>query len=323
MNKSLKVGLIGLGKMGRNHLRVLSMLKSIELKFIYDLDIESLNQLSKQYGVKPSTNLEDDLEDVEAVVIVTPTFTHFDYINLCSKYVKNIFVEKQLTDSFETTLQTEKLSKEKELNIQIGFIERFNPAVIELKKVLDYHSKNIINIDFTRTNKVSSRITDVDVITDLMIHDIDLALYLNGEYKKVTSYGVIENDMIVFARATILHKNGRFSNIVASRITEKRIRQISVTADNMYVDCNLLRKEILINKQSIKSDYENVSLISVEETINVQPQEALLSELMAFVEFSNSTNMNYSYIPKISSGKESMEVANAIQKQIFEDKSCE
>ena len=317
MKNSLKVGLIGLGKMGKNHLRVLSMLKAVELKFIYDIDIENLNKLSKQYDVKPSEKLEDDLKSVDAVVIATPTFTHFDYIKLCAKYVKNIFVEKPLTDSLDTTIEVEKLVKEKDLNLQIGFIERFNPAVVELKKVLDYHSKNIVNIDFTRTNKISSRIIDVDVITDLMIHDIDLALYLNGSYNKITAYGLTNNGMIVFARATIEHKNGRFSNILASRITEKRIRQINVTADNMYIDCNLLRKEILINKQSVKSDYKNVSLISVEETINVPPQEALLSELMSFVEFATNERLNTSHIPKITAGKESMEVVNTIQAQIL------
>lgn len=316
MNKNLKVALIGLGNMGKNHLRILSMLKSVELKFIYDVDTENLNILASQYNVTASKDLETDLETVDAVVIVTPTFTHFDYINLCSKYVKNIFVEKPLTDTLETTLKVEKLAKEKNLNIQVGFIERFNPAVIELKKVLDHNSKNIINIDFTRTNKVSSRIKDVDVITDLMIHDIDLALYLNGEYENVVSYGVIEENMIVFARTTIKHQNGRFSNILASRTTEKRIRQISATADNMYVDCNLLRKEILINKQTVKSDYENVFLVSVAETINVQPQEALLSELVAFVDVSLNKK-DRSLIPSVKSGIESMKIANDIQNQIM------
>lgn len=319
MSKVLKVGLIGIGKMGRNHLRVLSMLKSVDLKFIYDLDVETLNQLAKQYDIKASENLEEDLESVDAVVIVTPTFTHFDYIKLCGKYVKNIFVEKPLTDSLESTLEVEKLAKERELNIQVGFIERFNPAVMELKKVID-HSKNTINIDFTRTNKVSARITDVDVITDLMIHDIDLALYLNGDYEKVIAYGVIENDLIAFARATIVHANGKFSNILASRITEKRIRQINVTADDMYIDCNLLRKEILVNKQSIDSKYTNVNLVSVEETINVPPQEALLSELIAFVDFALGEDLNTSDLPKIKAGVDSIKIASEIQEQILKGK---
>lgn len=319
MSKSLKIGLIGIGNMGGNHIRVLSILKSVDCKFIYDLDKDKLESYSKKYLIKASENLEDDLKTIEAIIIASPTHTHFHYITLCSKYVKNIFVEKPLTDSLENTLKIQDLAKKNNLNIQIGFIERFNPAVIELKKVLELYSKNIINIDFTRANKISSRIKDVDVIMDLMTHDIDLALYLNGHYEKIVSYGYMENKMIVFARATIFHKNGRFSNIVASRVTQKRIRQINVTADNMYINCNLLRKEILINKQDKKSDYADISIISTEETINVPPQEALLGEIIAFIEFAISNKSDNSNIPKISSSKENMEITNTIQKQIMQN----
>jgi hypothetical protein len=104
-----------------------------------------------------------------------------------------------------------------------------------------YGTERVIGMGFSR-KKVSSRITDVDVVMDLMIHDIDLALYLNGPAREVSAYGVTEEGMIAFARATITHDNGSFSNITASRITEKRIRKISVTAADKYIDCNLLRR---------------------------------------------------------------------------------
>lgn len=139
-------------------------------------------------------------------------------------------------------------------------------------------------MDFTRTNKISSRITDVDVVLDLMIHDIDLALSLNGDIQHVYAYGCYQNDMIEFARAVMTHKNGVFSTITASRITEKRMRQISVTCDNMYVDCNLLSKEVFVNKQSLEQYLENVSIVSKTETIDVKPREALLLELIDFIE---------------------------------------
>ncbi|NQY23197.1 MAG: Gfo/Idh/MocA family oxidoreductase [Campylobacteraceae bacterium] len=313
MKNTLKIGLIGLGKMGQNHLRVLSMLKAVDLQFIFDFDIDVMNKLSKEYDVKASRILEDDLQNVDAVVIVTPTFTHYEYILNVSKYVKNIFVEKPLTDKLSTTSEIMKLAHDQSLNIQIGFIERFNPAIIELKKVLE-HSNNIINIDFERTNKVSSRITDVDVITDLMIHDIDLALFLNGDFKSVQSYGVIENNMIAFARATIKHKNGVYSNITASRITEKRIRQVSATCEDMYVDCNLLKKEILVNKQTVKQNYENISLMSIEESINVSPQEALLNEHIGFLKFCLENNQN---VPKVQDAYAAMKIASIIQDQIW------
>ncbi len=313
----LRIGLIGLGKMGTNHLRILSILKNIELAFIYDTDESKTKRLSMRYSVKASKDVEKDLDGVDAVVIATPTSTHYDYVVTCSKYVKNIFVEKPLSDTMEDILEIERLALEKGLNIQVGFIERFNPAIIELEKVMDYNSSNIINTDFIRTSKISERITDVDVVLDLMVHDIDLALFLNGDYDKIISYGVEKNSMIVFARATIHHTNGRFSNILASRITEKRIRQINVTAENMYIDCNLLRKEILINKQSVKSSYKNVTLISTEETINVRPQEALLNELLAFIRCCAITKNIPSHIPRIDAAKKSMEVVQVIRDEIL------
>lgn len=312
-NAPVKIGLIGLGNMGQNHLRVLSMLKNVDLRFIFDTDIVKATELSKQYGCLCSTDLKEDLSKVDAVVLVSPTSTHHDYIKRISAHVKSIFVEKPLTDSLETSDEIIALSKGKGLRIQVGFIERFNPAVMSLRKVLS-GTERIINIDFVRTNKVSSRITDVDVVTDLMIHDIDLALYLNGPAKHISAYGVIEGDMIVFARATITHRNDCFSNITASRITEKRIRKISITCDDKYIDCNLLRKEVLINKQTIEQYYDKVSITSQEETIDVRPEEALLSELMAFVRYAEDGNIEV--VPTELDGYNAMKVAQQVQQII-------
>lgn len=309
----LKVGLIGLGNMGQNHLRILSMLKNVDLKFIHDADIKRSEQLAKQYDVRCSVDLDDDLGMVDAVVLVTPTSTHFDYIKRVSDRVSSIFVEKPLTDDLHTSQEVLGLAKNKKLRIQTGFIERFNPAVVVLKDVVA-NAQRVVNIDFTRTNKVSSRITDVDVVTDLMIHDIDLALYLNGPAKEVSAYGVIEDGMIAYARAAITHEKGAFSNITASRITEKRIRQISVTCDEMYVDCNLLRKEVVINKQSLSQAYDNVSISSKEEAIHVRPEEALLSELMAFVRF--AAGGDTSAVPTEHDGYNAMRVAHQVQEII-------
>jgi len=309
----LRAGLIGLGNMGRNHLRVLSMLKNVDLRFIYDTDIAEAGELALRYGCRVSADLDADLEMVDAVVLATPTSTHYDYIRRVSDHVPAIFVEKPLTDNLETSAGITELAKDKRLRIRVGFIERFNPAVQALKMVLD-GTERVINIDFSRTNKVSSRITDVDVVTDLMIHDIDLALHLNGPAREVSAYGITEEGMIAFARATITHDNGSFSNITASRITEKRIRKISVTAADKYIDCNLLRKEVLINKQTLEQYYEKVSISSQEETIDVRPEEALLRELMAFVRYAGDGNA--AGIPTEYDGYSAMKVAQEIRRII-------
>ncbi len=341
MGKIVRIALFGIGKMGQNHLRILSMLKDVEVAFLYDVNLELCESLSKSFGIKVLENLDEDLKDCDGAIIVTPTFTHFDYVNKVSDYVKNIFVEKPLTDTLDTTqiildLAKQKslniqvgfierynpaLAKQKSLNIQVGFIERYNPAIITLQNIL--RDTKIVNIDFTRTNKMSSRITDVDVVIDLMIHDIDLALHFNGDIADIYAHGVVMEGMIEYARACIIHKNGAFSNIVASRITEKRIRQISVTTHNEYIDCNLLRKEVFVDKQSVEQRLDSVSISANTETIEVRGQESLFSELLDFVNLckdsvsspSPSTTAKINR-PNQHDGMKAMQVAYKIQSLI-------
>lgn len=281
MGKVMRIALFGIGKMGQNHLRILSMLKDVEVAFLYDTNLELCQSLGKSFGIKVLENLDEDLKGCDGAIIVTPTFTHFDYVNKVSDYVKNIFVEKPLTDTLDTTQIILDLAQQKSLNIQVGFIERYNPAIITLQNIL--RDTQIVNIDFTRTNKMSSRITDVDVVIDLMIHDIDLALHFNGDIRDIYAHGIVMDGMIEYARACIIHTNGAFSNIVASRITEKRIRQISVTTHHEYIDCNLLRKEVFVDKQSVEQRLDSVSISANTETIEVRGQESLFSELLDFV----------------------------------------
>ena len=121
--------------------------------------------------------------------------------------------------------------------------------------------------------------------------------------------------MIEYARAIITHENGTFSNILASRITEKRIRHINATCDDMYIDCNLMSKEVFVNKQTIEQYLDNVSISSKSETIHVQPQESLLLELIDFVKICQGENVN---VPNTQDGLLAMKAANEIQKQIME-----
>lgn len=280
----MKVGLIGLGKMGQNHLRVLSMLKSVDLAFVYDSNAEQAGRLASLYGTRTGGSLEELMPLADAVVICTPTVTHSTYLRQAARHVQNIFVEKPLSSSLAESREDVAFVGESSLNVQVGFIERFNPAVQQLKSVLD-GSQQVISIDFTRTNKLSARITDVDVITDLMIHDIDLALFLNGPVSDVSAHGLAVNGMVAFASALLKHENGRFSRIQASRITEKKIRRIQATCADMFVDCELVRKEILISKQSEirQHEGEQYTISAIEQVIEVPPQEALLSELQSFV----------------------------------------
>ena len=307
----LRVGLVGLGNMGRNHLRVLSMLKSVELIFVYDLDFKVAVHLAGAHGVQTHADLEQLMPQVDAVVICTPTVTHGDYIRKAAAHVRNIFVEKPMVDNHEEAQALCTFAVKHGLKIQVGFIERFNPAVQQLKSVLD-KSAQVISIDFTRTNKLSARITDVDVVTDLMIHDIDLALYLSGPVRSVSAHGVARGQMIDFASALLTHQSGRFSRIQASRITEKKIRTIQATCIDMYVDCELVRKELLINRQSEiqQQDGGPYTISAIEQTIEVRQQEALLTELQTFVSFCHSEDVD---VPTAEDGLRAADICDRIQ----------
>ncbi|MGX2984476.1 Gfo/Idh/MocA family protein [Helicobacter sp. 23-1048] len=318
-NKVVQIGLLGIGKMGQNHLRNLNMLKNVEVGFIYDVNKELLEKTAKEFSLKAlhdESELESALSASDGAIIVTPTFTHYDYIQKVANHTKHIFVEKPLTDTLETTQTIVEIAKQKNLNIQVGFIERYNPAINTLKKLLK-NSARIFNIDFTRTNKMSNRITDVDVVMDLMIHDIDLSLLFNGEVEEIHAHGVVMNGIIEYARANLTHKNGSFSTITASRVTEKRIRQISVTCEDMYVDCNLLSKEVLVNKQTLEQHLHNISISSRSESIEVRAQEALLLELLDFSEMVRGKTLQ-TRPPNEIDGKNAMLIASQIQKLIHQ-----
>ena len=312
----LRIGVIGLGRMGQNHLRVLSMLASSSLQFLYDVNREVTERLAAASGVPPATDLDAALSEVDAVIIAAPTVTHEDHIRRCAEHVRHIFVEKPVTDRLDTTRSISAFASERGLNLQVGFIERFNPAVDQMKLLLD-RSTQVVSVDFVRTNKLSARITDVDVVTDLMIHDIDLALYLNGPVTEVSAHGVANGDMIDYAAALLSHANGRFSRIQASRITDKKIRSIQATCRDMFVDCELLRKEITISRQSevIQRPGEPYRITAMEEAIEVRPQEALLSELQAFI--ASARDGQDERIAGPAEGVAAMQICDQIQRAIL------
>lgn len=310
---TLKIAILGIGNMGKNHLRILSMLKGVEVSKIFDVNKDSLIKLSKEYHVPWTTDINEAIVGVDAVVIVTPTTTHYEYFKLCVGSVKNIFIEKPLAVDYAQALEMKSLADIHGTFVQCGFIERFSPIVSELKRVIN--DETVVNIDFTRTNRLSNRITDVDVILDLMIHDIDLALYINGSIDKVIAFGKKENELVSFASAIFYHSNRAMSRILASRMTEKKIRSIQVTTENIFIDAELLKKDITIHKQSKITQDEGKPYIisSLEQQVEVKPQEALLVEHQAFIARCRGDQVE---IPDINSGIESLRISAQILEQI-------
>jgi len=292
------------------------MLKGVELAFICDANTAAADKVASVYGVQAVANPVDHLETADAVVIASPTVTHADYVKRVGRTVRNLFVEKPLAATLAEAEELAAFARTSGLNMQIGFIERFNPAVQATKRVLS-RSGRVISIDFTRTNKLSARITDVDVVTDLMIHDIDLAMYMNGPVKTVEAHGMAQGNMIDFASALLTHTNGSFSRIQASRVTERKMRLIQATCNDMFVDCDLLRKEIIISRQSEirQAEGEPYTISALEESVEVRPQEALLSELQAFI--ASCRGEVDEGLPGVKAGLDAMIVCAQVQKAVL------
>ena len=312
---NVAIGLIGLGNMGQNYLRILSTLRNSNLAFVYDKNFELAQQVSNTLKVPTGNKLEVLLQSANAVIICTPTSTHGTMLRVAAKYVQNIFIEKPLSHSLESSISDVEFIQGHGLTVQVGFIERFNSAVKQLKLILS-RSSQTLDLNFTRTNRLSSRITDVDVVSDLMIHDIDLALYLNGPIETISAQGNIIGGQIAMASAQCRHENGKFSRLHASRITEKKTRLIQATCIDLFVDCELVRKEVVIHSKSSTFQSKNgTSTIStLRQKVEVDQEEALLSEIKAFIMACETGVKNG---PDEKNGLEAAKVCAKIQKEIL------
>jgi predicted dehydrogenase len=313
--KQLRIGLIGLGRMGQNHLRVLTGMDPVQIAFIYDADSEKTSQLARQYGVKRSENPEKDLSQVDAAIIVTPTTTHAHYIDLAARYTPHLFVEKPLTDSLESTRAVAEIARSRDLRIQVGFIERFNPAVVKLKQVA-LCAPGLVSMDFVRTDKVVERNTDVDVVLDLMIHDLDLAMFLAGPVMQAHGHGYAPDGITILAHATLVHENGTLTRILSSKMTEKRVRRINITCPELFVEADLLKRELEVHPQTAEQQYSR-SVSSPGDASAAAQANPLLSQLLAFVGYCRGESCGIdSPIPTLEAALAAMELAENIRLSI-------
>lgn len=304
----IKISIVGLGFMGQNHLRVLSEIADFKIDYLFDKNKNKVKKLSKQYNVKYSDNLAEINKSSDAIILSTPTKDHYNYLKFFAKTKLKIFVEKPIVSNFNQLLKIKKLLQKNIL--QCGFIERFNSVTPVLKKF--FNKNKVISIEFKRTDKLSDRIKDVDVIHDLMIHDIDLAIFFNGKVKKFFAHGFKKNKQISFATATLIHENNVISKIEASRITQKKIRQINITTLKEYISANLISKEIKINQQtnlnfSMRRN-QPITITSNEQKVLVDQNEALKKELLEFLKLCKNIKV------KVPDLRESLYVLNVCRK---------
>ena len=290
--------------MGVNHLNNLLNIKNISLINIYDKI--KRKELANKYNTKFSENIKEVINNSDATIIATPTTTHFKYFLECSKKIKNIFIEKPLVTDIKQFKKILQITKKKKINLKVGYIERYNPTIQLIKKILK--KNKILNLDFIRTNNRQNKIKDTNIIFDIMTHDIDLALYLSGDVKRITSSGVKKRNKIKFAISTLEHKNKCITRILSNSECAKRIRTLNITTEKNYISANLLTREIIITKKNFGKKSNNL-----EKKIYAPNKNALLEELKDFIKSCKKKPNN----KLLDTFYKNTLICKEIQKQIF------
>lgn len=219
----LKIGVVGAGHLGKIHIKILKASGFAELIGFYDVSAEVRKQVEEEYGVRAYDDLNKLIDEVDAIDIVTPTVSHFEIAQQAMRSFKHVFVEKPLTQTIEESKKLIRLSREADVQVQVGHVERFNPAFVAVKDEL----KDPMFIETHRLALFNPRGTDVSVVLDLMIHDIDVILsVVNSNVKSVSASGVaVVSDTPDIANARIEFDNGCVANITASRMSMKNMRK--------------------------------------------------------------------------------------------------
>jgi virulence factor len=257
---------------------------------VYDQSLHAGHAVAEANRVMFYDSLEALLEGVDAVSIATPTPTHFDIAMQCFERGVHVLIEKPITQTLRQAEMLVQAACTSKLVAQVGHIERFNPAYRELKHVVD--GTTMLAVDFRRLSPFLGSNTDVDVVLDLMIHDIDLALDLAGAMPiNMTARGITaHNGPIDYAVAQLQFASGLFLSMTASRMTEQKVRIAEVTALDAYITADLLSKNVSVYRSTIgermeyKSRGEKYRQENIVERIHVPTSEPLHLELQDFVE---------------------------------------
>ena len=247
----LHAGVIGCGHLGKFHIKQLSESKNYKLTGVYDKNLDIAKLVSKDFACDFFDNSNDLISKSDIVCIVTPTPFHFEYAKKCIESNVHIFIEKPVCNSLNESKALIKLNKKRNLKIQVGHVERFNPAFTAIKNKIS----NPMFIESHRLAQFNPRGTDVSVVLDLMIHDIDIILSsVDSEIKKISSSGVsVISSSPDIANARIEFKNGCVANLTASRVSIKNMRKTRFFQTGKYISIDFL------NKSSEIIEIDNVS----------------------------------------------------------------
>ncbi len=323
--KKLRAGIFGLGHLGKIHLKVLKEIcnerNDIEIAGIFDSNNESNASISEENKFSVNNSADELIGKIDIAIIVTPTSSHYE---LASKTISagiNTFIEKPVTDTTEEANKLLKLAEGKDVKIQIGHIERFNPAIL----ALDNYKLSPMFIETHRLSQFNPRGTDVSVIQDLMIHDIDIILNLvKSKVKKIDANGVaIITDKIDIANARIQFENGCVANITASRISMNKMRKMRLFQKSAYISIDFLQNSSEVFKIGDGTGENSIALTEFEQgNKNIKifyerpPVKEVNSMKYEVNKFIDAIINNEEPIVTLEDGLQALEVANEIVNMI-------
>lgn len=327
MSKQVNIGVIGVGHLGVHHASHLTKIKNANFVGLFDSNTQRAEEISKKLNTKSFDSIDSLLDNVEALSIVTPTPTHRSVAEKCIKRGKHVFIEKPITSSVDDAEYLIELAKKHSTIIQVGHIERFNPALLALSN-LEIEPKYI---EVHRMAPFTSRGTDVPVVLDLMIHDIDLILsFISSPVEEIYANGVsIMTNSVDIANARIKFENGSIANITSSRVAKDRVRKIKMFQQDLYVTIDFLAgiSEVYKAMGATQNDPQAIMsapLVGADgkhrqifyEKPTVKKTDALKAELKNYI---NAVLGKEKPMVDGFAGKQALDVAIKIHDKILED----
>ena len=272
--KAPRVGVVGVGHIGKNHARLYAEIARAQFTAIYDTDRAVAEQRAAEFGVKAVASLEEFAEQVDAASIATPTSTHFEIARELLARGKHLLVEKPIADNTAHASELAELAAARGLVLQVGHVERFNPVLSALEKRLT----NPRFIEAHRLSPYPNRSTDIGVVLDLMIHDLEIILHLvRSPVQTIDAVGVpVLSRGEDIANARIRFENGCVANITSSRISPEQMRKIRVFQENVYLS---------LDYQNQSGEMYRRTAAGLErDDVEIEREEPLKRELAAFIE---------------------------------------
>jgi predicted dehydrogenase len=303
--KPIKTAVIGVGHLGKYHARICKEADNIELVAVVDANEETAREVGEMYQVPSYTDFNGIIDDFDAVHVVVPTDMHCDVTRRLLKAGKHVLLEKPMTTTVEEADELMSLAREYDRVLQVGHVERFNPAVIGIQKVLTQP----IFIEVHRLSPFNPRGTDVSVVLDLMIHDLDIILHLvKSTVTSVQAVGVpVLTDTADIANARITFENGCVANVTASRVSAERMRKIRFFQSDAYISLDYVAQNAKI--------YRREGWQIIDEEINFAGEQPLQTEIQSFVEcVYNGTR------PQVSGeeGRNALDIATRVNTAVVE-----